>query len=170
MSEDVSESTIKRLSLGDWRNKMSNLNSLKTLLQAKHILSFKNPDEETINEMLDSRDSEDFENDWIRVFREIELREKLKPLQNQHLADIKAISEIAYKKTFSATQHSELAAYVADDFELIGKSLFLDFSDEWLNSLFLSYLQGLFPHSKLNPKPNGLELILETFSIEKLAA
>ncbi len=149
---------------------MTNLESLKTLLQANHTLSFKNFDEEMIDQMLDSRDSEDFENDWLRVFREIELREKLKPLQSGDLAELKAIREIAYKKTFSATQHSELASYVADDFELIGKSLFLDFNDEWLNALFLCYLQGIFPHSKLNPKPNGLELILETFSIQKLAA
>ncbi len=149
---------------------MTNLESLKTLLQANHTLTFQNFDEETMDEMLDSRDSSDFENDWVRVFREIELREKLKPLQSGDLAELEAIREIAYKKTFSATQHSEHASYVADDFDLIGKSLFLDFRDEWLNSLFLSYLQGIFPHAKLNPKPNGLELILKTFSIQKLAA
>ncbi len=149
---------------------MSNLKSLKTLLESNHLLSFKNLNEEIIDEMLDRRDSEDFENDWLRVFREIELREKLKSLSNNDLAELSSIREIAYKKTFSATQHSELAAYVADDFELIGKSLFLDFNDEWLNSLFLCYLQGIFPHSKLSPKPNGLELILEIFSIQKLAA
>jgi hypothetical protein len=150
--------------------KMTNLESLKTLLQANHTLCFQNFDEDTINGMLDKRDGADFENDWLRVFREIELREKLKPLQGEDLAELEAIREIAYKKTFSATEHSELASYVADDFELFGKSLFLDFSDEWLNSLFLSYLQGMFPHTKLRPKPNGLELILETFSIQKLAA
>ncbi len=149
---------------------MNNLESLKALLQSHQIFSFQNLDEEKINEMLDSRDNADFENDWLRVFREIELREKLKPLQNEDFAKLNEIREIAYKKTFSITNHSELASYVADDFELIGKSLFLDFSDEWLNSLFLCYLQGIFPHSKLNPKPNGLELILETFSIQKLAA
>jgi hypothetical protein len=145
---------------------MSNLESLKTLLESNQILSFKNLDEETINQMLDSRDSKDFEGDWLRVFRAIELREKLKPLQNKDLAEIKTIREIAYKRTFSATNHPELASYVADDFGLICKSLFLDFSDEWLNSLFLCYLHGIFPHTKLSPKPNGLELILETFSIQ----
>ena len=149
---------------------MTNLESLKQLLLENQMFSFRGVDNETISEMLDSRDNEDFENDWLRVFHEIELREKLKPLQNQDLAEIEAIREIAYKYSFAKTQHSELASYIADDFELIGKSLFLDFNDEWLNSLFLCYLQGLFPHKKLSPKPNGLELILETFSIQKIAA
>ena len=149
---------------------MADLEKLETLLHENQMLSLKKFDDATIAEMLDSRDSEDFENDWMRVFREIELREKLKPLTSENLAKIEKIREISYKKTFDSTQNSELAAYVADDFELIAKSLFLDFNNEWLNTLFLCYLQGIFPHTKINPKSNGLELILEIFSIQKLAA
>ncbi|MCY7347501.1 MAG: hypothetical protein LH614_14955 [Pyrinomonadaceae bacterium] len=76
-------------------------------------------------------------------------------------ADIEEIRRIAYEKSFEAAKHSELAAYVADDFELIAKSLQSGLDDEWLNSLFLTYLHGSFPHTKLTLKKSGLELLME---------
>jgi hypothetical protein len=135
------------------------------LLQDK-ILHFKNLNNETIDEMLESRDGAEFESDWLRVFETLEQKE----FSNADIALIDEIREIAYKKSFASTNHAELAAYIADDFELIVKSLLSGLNDEWLNALLLAYLQGLFPHTKLLPKNNGLELILETASIQQLAA
>ena len=83
---------------------MADLEKLETLLRENQMLSFKKFDDETIVEMLDSRENEDFENDWLRVFREIELREKLKPLTSENLAKIEKIREISYKKTFDSTR------------------------------------------------------------------
>lgn len=145
---------------------MNNLEELKSLLTDGNLLNFSNLDGETIDEMLDSRDGRDFETDWLRVFQVLEQ----KKLSADDLEEIEKIREIAYKKTFAASGSGELAAYVADDFELIAKSLLLGFSDEWLNALFLAYLHGMFPHSKIEPKRSGLELILETASLQKLAA
>ena len=145
---------------------MNNLQELNSLLLESNLLNFTNLDNETIDEMLDSRDSSEFESDWLKVSQTLEK----KKFSADNLASIENIREIAYKKTFDTTNHSELAAYVADDFEMIAKSLLSDFADEWLNALFLSYLHGLFPHSKIAPKRSGLELILETASLQKLAA
>jgi hypothetical protein len=144
---------------------MNNLAELKSLLSKSNVLNFIASDEE-IDEMLDRRDDAEFEEDWLRVFQALEK----KTFVADDLTEIKNIREIAYKKTFEATNHSELAAYVADDFEMIAKSLLADFSDEWLNALFLSYLHGAFPHTKITPKRSGLELILETVSLQKIAA
>lgn len=145
---------------------MNNVEKLKSLLSQDNVLTFKNVNGEAINEMLDSRDGAEFENDWLRVFEAL----KQKEFSDADVALIDEIREIAYKKTFAATNHAELASYVADDFEMITKSLLSDLNDEWLNALLLTYLQGLFPHTKLLPKHNGLELILETASLQQLAA
>lgn len=130
------------------------------------MLNFTEFDSEKIDAMLDSRDSSEFEEDWLKVFQKLENR----PFDAKDLKTVKNIREIAYKKTYNSTNHSELSAYVADDFEMIAKSLLADLNDEWLNALFLSYLHGLFPHSKIAPKRSGLELILETVSLQKIAA
>jgi len=144
---------------------MNSIENLKSLLLQDKILNFKNLNGESINQMLDSRDNEEFEDDWLRVFQSLEQKD----FSNNDLALIDEVREIAYKKTFASTNHAELASYTADDFELIVKSLLSGLSDEWLNALLLAYLQGLFPHTKLLPKKNGLELILETASIHQLA-
>ncbi len=133
--------------------RLNNLQNLKELLANGQIIHFGKLSEEEISEMLDSRDNEDFETDWLRVFYALE------SLPND--SNIEEVRQIAYKKSFEAAPHSELAAYVADDFELIAKSLQSGFDDEWLNSLFLSYLHGVFPHSKLTLKKSGVELMLE---------
>ncbi len=145
---------------------MNNLEELKSLLTESKMLNFTEFDSEKIDAMLDSRDSSEFEEDWLKVFQKLENR----PFDAKDLKTVKNIREIAYKKTYNSTNHSELSAYVADDFEMIAKSLLADLNDEWLNALFLSYLLGLFPHSKIAPKRSGLELILETVSLQKIAA
>ena len=145
---------------------MNNLAELKSLLSNSNILNFHALNENDIDEMLDRRDDAEFEEDWLRVFQKLEGQ----LFSDNALTEIKNIREIAYKKTFETANHSELAACVADDFEMIAKSLLADFSDEWLNALFLSYLRGAFPHTKIVPKRSGLELILETASLQKLAA
>lgn len=143
---------------------LNNLQNLKELLENGQIIHFGKMSEEEIAAMLDSRDREDFEGEWLRVFNELEDQADFQD------ANIEKIREAAYKKSFEATNHSELAAYVADDFELIAKSLEIGYNDEWLNSLFLSYLQGVFPHSKLPLKKSGVELMLEMLLPEELFA
>ncbi len=145
---------------------MNNLDELKSLLSQNNLLNFSNLDGETIDEMLDSRDGQEFETDWLRIFETLERRS----FSSDELKKIEKVREIAYKKTFASTENEELAAYVADDFELIAKSLLADFTDEWLNALLLAYLHGIFPHTKIAPKRNGIELILETASLQKIAA
>ena len=115
---------------------MNNLQELNSLLLESNLLNFTNLDNETVDEMLDSRDSAEFESDWLKVFQTLEEKQ----FSADNLAAIENVREIAYKKTFAATNCSELAAYVADDFEMIAKSLLSDYTDEWLNGLFLSYL------------------------------
>lgn len=141
------------------------LRELRSLLVENKIIHFAGLNEARISEMLDARDSVEFESDWLQTFNNLEMSFNASPEQPL----ITEIREIAYQKTYDLTQHSELSAYVSDDFELIAKSFFSGYTDEWLNLLFLSYLQGIFPHTKLMPKKNGLELILETLSLNQIA-
>ncbi len=141
--------------------RLDNLQNLKELLENGQIIHFGKMSDEEIAEMLDSRDQEDFEGEWLRVFHELEDQAEFQD------SDIEKIREIAFKKTFEATNNDEFSGYVADDFELIAKSLQIGFDDEWLNALFLSYLQGIFPHSKLTLKKSGVELMLEMLLPEK---
>jgi hypothetical protein len=134
---------------------LNKLRNLQELLANGQIIHFAELSEEEIIEMLDSRDSEEFEGEWLRVFHVLEDQADFSD------SEIEKIREIAFKKTFEATNNSELAGYAADDFELIAKSLLIGYNDEWLNSLFLSYLQGVFPHSDLPLKKSGVELMLE---------
>lgn len=144
---------------------MNNLQELEHLLSENSLLNFSNLDSDTIDEMLDSRDDSEFENDWLKTSELLESKD----FAETDLAEIEKIREIVYKKTFDSTKHGEIAAYASDDFELIAKALLSDFSDEWLNALFLSYLHGIFPHTKLAPKRSGIELILETASLQRTA-
>lgn len=125
---------------------MNDLNALRLFLDENRMNFFEDLHSDIVDEMLDSRDSHNFEKDWLQVSHEIEHREKLNPLPEPTLAELDKIRETAYKAVFSVTENSDLAAYVSDDFELIGKALALNFNDEWLTRLWSTYLKGSFPH------------------------
>lgn len=125
---------------------MKNIEKLKSILTENILLSSLNLDEENIDEMLDKRDSKDFEEKWLSAFHKIEQLEKSRPLTIEENTELNKICEAAFKEIFALTQHSELASYVSDDFELLGKYFHLNSQDEWLNSMYLIYSEGKFPH------------------------
>ncbi len=61
------------------------------------------------------------------------------------------VSEIAFKRTFAATNNDEIAADVSDDLLLIAGALLCGYEDDWLNALWLSYRAGRYPHKPLHP-------------------
>ena len=51
---------------------MNNLQNWNALLLESNLLNFTNLDNETIDEILDSRDSNEFESDWLKVSQTLE--------------------------------------------------------------------------------------------------
>ncbi|MCY7347502.1 MAG: hypothetical protein LH614_14960 [Pyrinomonadaceae bacterium] len=52
--------------------RLNNLRNLKELLANGQIIHFEKFSEDEISAMLDSRDSVEFEADWLRVFHSVE--------------------------------------------------------------------------------------------------
>ncbi|WP_339628226.1 hypothetical protein [Gimesia maris] len=63
--------------------------------------------------------------------------------QNENL--VLKIREIVYLQIFNCWKPPDLAAYVSDDFGLIGDASLLDSSDSWINGLFQAYVLHNIP-------------------------
>lgn len=94
-----------------------------------------------ILETLNRRDRPDFDEHWVRCFSF--LRDRAMEPSGVQLLD--SLRELAYKAAFRATASPDLAGYVADDFELIGKAILLNFEDDFPNSMLYEYSIGNIP-------------------------
>lgn len=98
-------------------------------------------EDQELDELLDEREIEEFEKQWLKCYEEIkQLEHKI-----QGLELIDKIREEAFRKTDRRREDSDLAGYVSDDFELFSKAIELNYHNEWLDGLFESYVLGKFP-------------------------
>ena len=63
---------------------------------------------------------------------------------------IDAIREKSFLMAYNLSKSGDIASCVSDDFEIICKAYILDYNDNWLNSLVMSYARGEFPCGKLS--------------------
>ena len=105
-------------------------------------------DEDYIDELLDSRDSDPFDTKWCLVYKKINA---LKNEQNYTENIKKSQGKIREKALMIIKQNtdSELSYYVSDDFGLIYDSLILNYKDEWLNKLIDEYKNRRIPFGEL---------------------
>ena len=96
-----------------------------------------------VSAILDERDDESFSMRWMEAFRSIEEKKITLHAQNENL--VLKIREIVYLQIFNCWKSPDLAAYVSDDFGLIGDALLLDSSDSWINGLFQAYVLHNIP-------------------------
>ena len=101
-------------------------------------------DDSSLNVALESRYSPEFEDEWLRVARELEALSIGKVLP-QH--ELEAIQRSVYEKAYGFAPNPELCTLVSDDFELFGQALTLNYNDPWLVALLKSYIDGKFPCS-----------------------
>ncbi|BCM92132.1 hypothetical protein IAD21_04011 [Abditibacteriota bacterium] len=73
------------------------------------------------DEWLELRDSPPFDVEWTRAFALVGERKCDAPIGSDELEIIGQMRETAFAKTVEATGHTELAAYVSDDFDLLGR-------------------------------------------------
>lgn len=118
------------------------------LIECLNNIDYKFFDEDSLNELLDSRDSALFDTEWCRVAEEISA---LKNDQNYPVEKEEEQDEIREKAFMIIEQNmeSELADYVSDDFGLIYDSLVLDYNDEWLDKMIEEYRNGRIPAGEL---------------------
>lgn len=89
---------------------------------------------------LDARDAHEFDTAWSSSYKKVD---EIAPSENTVIREIR---ELVFKQTFRITQNSELAGYASDDFGLISKAFENKINIEFINSLWICYLQGKFPN------------------------
>ncbi|MFT2112717.1 hypothetical protein [Marinomonas sp. 2405UD68-3] len=120
---------------------------LDLMLKIKNgdIISSINCDEIDIDELLDKRDEDPFDSDWVLANEKMELELANQNLGQATLDFIEQIREESFKAANKNLANGEIAEYVSDDFELIAKSIVIISSDPWVASLLGTYLNGEFP-------------------------
>ena len=98
-----------------------------------------------IDELLDMRDDEEFDSEWIRVYN---ILNKAK-IENYEKKKIDNIREKSFLKVYDLLQSSDIASCVSDDFEIICKAYIICYDDVWINSLIMSYINEKFPCGRL---------------------
>lgn len=104
---------------------------------------------------LDERDAEPFDAEWMRVYRE--LKETTISAEQQEL--LSEIGKAAFLRTMEVTRSSDLAGYISDDFDLLGRGLIANAADPWLNGLWRSYCEERFPCGELGQQPGKLRVL-----------
>lgn len=101
------------------------------------------------DKVLDNRDLPEFDEEWIRIFNNIEAMKKEKGFSEQSKSISNNIREKVYLKIYDLTQDDSIAGYASDDFGLICDSEFLEYNDDWLDKFIKSYDNLQFPNGKL---------------------
>lgn len=125
-----------------------NMDLMNELLNCLNGIDYDTFDEEYLNELLDSRDSEPFDTQWCRVDDEIKALKNDQNYTNEMEEEQNKVREKAFI-IIEQNIESELSDYVSDDFGLIYDSLVLDYKDEWLNKLIETYRNKRIPSGEL---------------------
>lgn len=101
------------------------------------------------DDLLDARDNQHFDEQWMRVYSAVQDTEVEGELQTKN-AMIDELREWAFKHAHGVSGNAEIAGYVADDFEILARALQANYSDEWLGVLWQEYREGRFPCGELD--------------------
>lgn len=128
---------------------MASLYSLLSALDEGQIIErISIPPEQGIESILKDRDSDEFSARWMESFRCIESR---KTLLDSNLNEFSTkIRELAYLKAFDRWKSPDLAAYISDDFGLIGDAITVGIKEPWTERLLNCYLDGVIPSLQNN--------------------
>lgn len=119
---------------------------MEELIAKLEKIDFSNMD---IDNLLDNRDKDPFDSEWVRVYKEIEAIKKEKSYTDEDKNYASNVREKVFMKICNLSGHGELAEYVSDDFGLIVDSRILKYSDIWLDKLISSYESANIPCGNL---------------------
>ena len=114
---------------------------VEALLDCLGEIEFSCLDENTVNALLDGRDHDPFETQWLRVYHELESLKNEQSYTEKNGEEQERVCENAF---MIIEDHipGELSEYVSDDFGLIYDSLVLGYQDAWLDKLIAGYRNG----------------------------
>ena len=121
------------------------LNNLLIEVESNRVIRvplFENCD---LEELLDMRDDEEFDSEWMRVYDALNEFE-IGDFEKKKIDDIR---EKSFLKAYNLSESSDIAGCVSDDFEIICKAYLTNYNDMWVNSLIMSYVNGKFPCGRL---------------------
>src|SRR5262249_43961529 len=99
---------------------------------------------------------------WMDVYRQVQALMNASEIGKAAEVGVNRLCELAYLQAFETWGSSDLAGYIADDFELIGNALAMGFTTPWLNALLHRYSNHRFPHGELEPRNGRLFEQLQT--------
>jgi len=102
-----------------------------------------------LDKALDNRDLPEFDDEWVRVFEELETIKKEEGFSEENKKISDNIREKVYLKVYGMTQDDDIAAYISDDFGLICDSELLNYKDELLEKFIKCYHNSQFPYGEL---------------------
>lgn len=114
------------------------------MIELLNKLNAINYEELDIEEILDKRDSDSFDGEWVRVYQAIEKLKKGKDVESTT-----KYREKAYRMVYEKSEDDELSGYISDDFGLIADSKILNYTDEWLDKLIACYQGAVIPCGEL---------------------
>ena len=126
---------------------VSEFNAQARALDLLGKIDFSDPD--AIDDLLDARESQIFDEEWMRCYSAVQDLEVEGELQTRNVI-IDELREWTFKRAYKLSSHAELAAYVSDDFDLIARALQADYSDDWLGALWQTYRAGGFPCGEIS--------------------
>jgi hypothetical protein len=140
-------------------NSFEGLSFLIVSINQGELLRFETFNRSNLDGQLDGRDEDTFENPWLKVFNALDGRSA--EIDEQLCKQIDELREASYKAAYAAIDDGDFAAFVCDDFELIGRGIALGVSDPWLNGLWTAYKIGKFPTEKVAQTDGALRSILK---------
>ncbi len=126
------------------------LETLKEKIENGGIITESLLGDNEVDDMLDLRDAEDFDSEWMRVYNSIGKTE----LNDTEAEIIDNIRETAFMNAYHVFEPGggdigDAAGRVSDDFELICKAYVAGYNDKWMNALIMAYAKGIFPCGRL---------------------
>ena len=144
-------SSNKYISLDGERNsffeRLSVYIKKKKLFDRDYLLSLE------IDKILDLRNNDDFSENWMRIYNELQTYKLEEERKNEITEIIKEIFLLVYE----ITNDGELAGEISDDFELICIAYNFGFEDVWLSSMVNIYANKKIPYGILKNKSESLK-------------
>lgn len=96
----------------------------------------------SIDDVLDSRESDPFDTPWMESFNRLEVI----TFSKEDVEFIDKLREKSFKKSFRVINNPEISSRISDDIELIAKDMIIGNVNEWpVTNLWASYKKGEFP-------------------------
>lgn len=122
-----------------------NINKLAAAFNESLKAALDNIDTETIDKILDNRDSSTFSDVWMEAYKVVEDKVTDEETEDK-ISDIR--KEI-FVSIFKSTGSSDLPAYISDDFGLICSYYIHGIENKWVTNLLFTYLHHQIPQGEL---------------------